>query len=236
MLDEGFIYIAHRGLHDDEYPENSMGSFLNAIDKGFAFETDVWLTTDGKLVAFHDDDMTRMCGVGGCPCELSSAEVTSRTLAGTNEHVPLFSDVLKKTAGRVPILIEIKRAKNIRKVAPALFDMLKDYDGPVMIQSFSPIPILWFKKNAPQYMRGMLYAKDHAQFASLFNKRTEPDFVAIDSRFTPEEASKIIGSRKSLTWTIRSEEELSKFTERNGAIFENFYPRGKDHEKDSVLG
>lgn len=228
MSAEGIRYFAHRGLHNDQYPENSMGAFMNAVEHGYAFETDIWLTTDGKLVAFHDDDMTRMCGVGGCPCELSSEEVTSRTLAGTDEHVPLFSEVLERTAGRVPILIEIKRAKNITKVSPALYQLLQDYKGPVLIQSFSPVPIAWFKKHAPQYERGMLYAAGHARLASLFNRRTDPNFVAIDSRFTSEEAVRIIGERPVFTWTIRSKEELLKFIDRDGAIFENFDPRGED--------
>lgn len=226
MSKEEIMFIAHRGLHNEVYPENSMGSFMNAVEKGFAFETDIWLTTDNKLVAFHDNDMTRMCGVGGCPSELSSKEVVSRTLAGTDEHVPLFSDVLDNVGGRVPILIEIKRSNNVFKVAPALCDLLENYDGPVMVQSFSPVPINWFRKNAPEYKRGMLYAVDHAHLASLINAKTDPDFVAIDSRFTPEEAERIIGDREVFTWTIRSREELSKFMDRDAAIFENFNPRG----------
>ncbi len=224
MLDEGFMYFAHRGLHNEKYPENSNGSFLNAINNGIAFETDIWLTSDGKLVAFHDKDMLRMCAVEGRVCKMTSKEVTSHTLAGSDEHVPLFSEVLQETAGKVPILIEIKHARNIRKVAPALYELLKHYNGPVLIQSFNPVPIRWFRKHAPQYPRGMLYAKGHTRFAFLFNRRTDPDFIAVDSRFTDEKAQKIIGNRKAFTWTIRSEEELSRFKDRDGAIFEDFDP------------
>ena len=56
---------AHRGLHDNEHgiPENSMAAFQRAVDKGYGIELDVHLTADNQLVVFHDDTLTRMCGI-----------------------------------------------------------------------------------------------------------------------------------------------------------------------------
>lgn len=55
--------VAHRGLHDDKLPENSMPAFEAAIRHGFTIEIDVHLSSDGHLVVFHDDNLKRVCGV-----------------------------------------------------------------------------------------------------------------------------------------------------------------------------
>ena len=56
--------FAHRGYHCIEkgIPENSIPSFRAAISHGYGIELDVHLTSDGKLVVFHDDDLSRICG------------------------------------------------------------------------------------------------------------------------------------------------------------------------------
>ena len=45
--------VAHRGLHDDIRPENSMPAFEAAIEKGYTIEIDVHLSSDGHIVVFH---------------------------------------------------------------------------------------------------------------------------------------------------------------------------------------
>ena len=45
--------VAHRGLHSDGIPENSVAAFLRAVEKGYAIETDVHLSKDGVPVVFH---------------------------------------------------------------------------------------------------------------------------------------------------------------------------------------
>ena len=60
----GTLY-AHRGLHGPGVPENSLPAFRAAAAAGYGAELDVHLTADGRLVVFHDGDLTRMCGVEG---------------------------------------------------------------------------------------------------------------------------------------------------------------------------
>ena len=40
------LFIAHRGLHNDIYPENSIGAFTNAINNNYGIELDVHKTKD----------------------------------------------------------------------------------------------------------------------------------------------------------------------------------------------
>ena len=43
-----FQGIAHRGIHDNESTENSLGAFKKAVEYGIeAIETDVWICKDG---------------------------------------------------------------------------------------------------------------------------------------------------------------------------------------------
>ena len=57
--------VAHRGLHGNGIPENSVPAFLKAIEAGYAIETDVRLSKDGVPVVFHDDTLVRMTGRNG---------------------------------------------------------------------------------------------------------------------------------------------------------------------------
>ena len=52
--------IAHRGLHDKEHPENSLSAFQRAIDGGYPIELDVQMISDGTLVVFHDESLSRL--------------------------------------------------------------------------------------------------------------------------------------------------------------------------------
>lgn len=87
------IAFAHRGGAGDE-PENTMPAFQRAIDLGYRYmETDVHATKDGVLLAFHDDDLQRTCGVVGRISELSYDEVRRARVAG-REPIPLMSELL----------------------------------------------------------------------------------------------------------------------------------------------
>ena len=101
-------YFAHRGLHGDGIPENSLAAFRRACEAGYGIELDVHLTADEKLVVFHDDTLTRMCGTDGTPEEKTLAELQELSLAGTDERIPSFDEVLALVSGRVPLIVELK--------------------------------------------------------------------------------------------------------------------------------
>ncbi|MDR1807742.1 MAG: glycerophosphodiester phosphodiesterase [Propionibacteriaceae bacterium] len=64
-----FVALAHRGgalLPGNEGRENTLAAFQRAADLGYlCLETDVRVTADGLLVAFHDDDTERLTGQPG---------------------------------------------------------------------------------------------------------------------------------------------------------------------------
>ena len=50
--------IAHRGESIDA-PENTLPAYKTAVERGFGFECDVYLSSDGKVFTFHDRDLKR---------------------------------------------------------------------------------------------------------------------------------------------------------------------------------
>ena len=110
ILDISPSMFAHRGYHDIAHriPENSMTAFHAAIQHGYGIELDLHLTRDGQLIVFHDDTLERLCGRPGRVEDLTYDELKSLCLLGTDERIPLFSEVLAAVNGRVPLLIELK--------------------------------------------------------------------------------------------------------------------------------
>src|SRR3989337_1294395 len=66
----GPIPFAHRG-GASEVPENTMPAFEHAAGPGSRYvETDVHVTADGELLAFHDDVLDRVTDRTGVIAEL----------------------------------------------------------------------------------------------------------------------------------------------------------------------
>ena len=88
------LAFAHRG-GASEAPENTLPAFQNAVDLGYRYlETDVHVTADGVVVAFHDDDLSRTCGRPGLIHELPWSEVATARVDGT-EPIPRLDDLLE---------------------------------------------------------------------------------------------------------------------------------------------
>ena len=229
--------IAHRGLHTDEMPENSLGAFQNAIDNGYPIELDVHLTCDGTVVVFHDDSLARVTNKDGYVKNLTKDTLKDYSIFGTKYTIPTFKEVLDLVAGQVPILIEVKNTGKVGELESALLKILKDYTGEYAIQSFNPYVLEWFKKNAPQIARGQLagyfkgeklsFIKKFALKRMLLNKKIScPDFISYDARNVPNRFIKKYKKLPLLVWCVRSQDEyLKKVKYCDNIIFENFEPK-----------
>ena len=163
--------IAHRGLHtrDKTVPENSLAAFRAAADRGYGVEFDVHITLDGQLVVFHDDDLERMCGLEKCLDDCTWEELQPLRLAGTAEHIPLLGEVLEVIGGRTPIVLELKRGRQNRALCQGVRDALRDYAGDICVESFDPIILRWWRRNAPEVLRGQLSCPQE-QFGAAVSK------------------------------------------------------------------
>ncbi len=242
------IRYAHRGLHDSEAPENSLAAFKRAVDHGFGIELDVRLSSDGKLVVFHDESLKRMVGPHGRVSDFTAVELAGMSLLGTEEGIPQLKEVLKLVDGKVPLLIEIKESAKEKDVSEALAMLLRSYEGPYVVESFNPASLRRFAKVLPYVPRGILSQSYHKYsdyrhpiyFALeflLLNRICRPSFVAFHKKHTKWNLSfkltKLMGAA-TFAWTVRSEEE-EKAAFKAGfdtVIFENYIPGSKQKEDE----
>ena len=233
---------AHRGLYDNEHgiPENSMAAFRRAVDKGYGIELDVHLTADNQLVVFHDDTLTRMCGMNKKISSFLYSDLMQLRLLGTEEGIPLFKDVLELIDGKVPLIIELKvDGSNQNLLCPLVWQLLSRYKGDYCIESFHPFVLQWFKRHEPQVVRGQLscnFFKENPHcdivlflMSNLMtNFFTHPDFIAY--KYLDLDNPAVIYNRKlfhimTVVWTIPGKPTYDRFKNKvDVMIYEGFEP------------
>ena len=233
---------AHRGLYDNEHgiPENSMAAFRRAVDKGYGIELDVHLTADNQLVVFHDDTLTRMCGMNKKISSFLYSDLMQLRLLGTEEGIPLFKDVLELIDGKVPLIIELKvDGSNQNLLCPLVWQLLSRDKGDYWVESVQAVVGLWFKRDELQGVRGQLscnFFKENPHcdvvlflMSNLMtNFFTHPDFIAY--KYLDLDNPAVIYNRKlfhimTVVWTIPGKPTYDRFKNKVDAmIFEGFEP------------
>lgn len=232
---------AHRGLHSEGVPENSMAAFEAAKNAGYGVELDVHLLADGNLAVIHDSDLQRVTGKTGKIEELTTRQLRDHRLCGTEEIIPEFAHVLELFQGSAPLIVELKTAgNNYAQLTQAVCEMLEQYQGPYCLESFDPRCILWLKKNRPDLIRGQLtedyFAKGRPTLPfivrwimteNLSHFITKPDFVAY--RYADRHCTLsnffCLKQMSCVSWTVTSQEEYDQAVSEGWIpIFEGFLP------------
>ncbi|WP_209313818.1 glycerophosphodiester phosphodiesterase [Blastococcus sp. TF02A-35] len=87
------LAMAHRG-GAIEHLENTLPAFQACVDMGYRYlETDVQVTADGVLVAFHDATLERVTGQSGRIDSLTWAQVSEARIGG-REPIVRLEDLL----------------------------------------------------------------------------------------------------------------------------------------------
>ena len=229
-------FFAHRGLHSDFIPENSISAFSKAVEKGYGIELDIHITRDGEIVVFHDESLLRMCGVDQKVEELTLEELKRYNLSNTDEKIPTFKDVLALVDGRVPLIIEFKSMKvNNDLLCETANEILSNYNGKYCVESFNPFAVSWYKKHRKDIFRGQLAQNTKkkqfiAKISSAFflNFLVRPDFIAFEEEYSNNlnfKIQKLFGAF-CIGWTFESQEEINKKkNEFSAFIFEKFNPK-----------
>lgn len=234
-------YYAHRGLHGDEKPENSMAAFAAAVEKGYGAELDVHLLKDGALAVIHDSDLLRTTGQPGQVEDLTAEDLKNYHLQGTGQTIPELGQVLALFAGKTPLIIELKSAGgNAAALTEAACRMLENYSGTYCLESFDPACVRWLRKNRPDILRGQLAENAMklkgrypwpVRFASTYclgNFLTRPDFIAyrFEDRKTASNAiCRKLWGLQGVSWTLRTPEDFQTAVNEGWLpIFEGFDP------------
>ena len=234
--------FAHRGLHaaSEGVPENTLPAFERACRAGYGIELDIRFTKDMRVVVYHDDDLLRLCGDPRKVCQLTLEELRALPVQGTDARVPTLDEALELVNGRVPLLIELKNGKDNPRLCRALMDRLKNYPGEYIVESFNPLIVWWFRRNAPQVVRGQLVGPLRSYMPTvgflsaffmsglLLNFLGRPHFVAYDvnaPRFFSPHFQRFLFHTPMAAWTVRRD-DIARLVEkrRQMCIFEEIQP------------
>lgn len=210
--------IAHRGLYNDKYPENSIGAFKRAIRKNYIIEFDVHLLKDGTVVVFHDDNLYRMCGKRKNIRDYTYSELKKIKLLDTNYVIPTLESVLSLIDGRVPIIVELKYDLKVGLLENKVCELLDNYNGEFCVKSFSLLSIMWFKKNRPNYIRGLLISNKSRNFKEKLMHSfipfwmCRPDFVSCNYLlYKNKMIRRYMRKHPVIAWTISSERIYNRY-------------------------
>ena len=129
------MFIAHRGLFDDNIKENTIKAFDNAFNNGYeGIEFDVRLTKDKIPVILHDSFLSRVFGVRGL-----LRNYTYQELLDNKIEIPKFEDVISRYNNKV-MIIELKEKIDITKY-------IKDKRNLYYISSFNYDYISYLNKS-----------------------------------------------------------------------------------------
>jgi glycerophosphoryl diester phosphodiesterase len=132
-----------------------MPAFEHAVALGYRYlETDVHLSADGVLMAFHDPDLSRTCGIDGTIADMTADELAGVLVDG-RAPIPTMSDLLerfpfarfnidcKSDAAAGPLAALIRRFEAIDRVCLGAFSharlgKLRTLLGPQLLSCLSP--------------------------------------------------------------------------------------------------
>lgn len=235
---------AHRGLHGDGIPENSLAAFKAAKEADFGVEFDVQFTKDKQIVVFHDGDLKRMCGVDQKVLDLPYDELKQYRLNNTDQHIPLLSEVLE-TLGGVPIICEVKTysGNNCPELCEKTCTLMDTYSGYWCQESFSPFITQWFRKNRSDIIRGQLSAamREHNGQSAvnrfgmrhlLINVFSRPDFIAYGfDDLTPWgfRLCRALYKPFLVAWTARGDKQFAQAQKDFDTIIFEKHEKGLNH-------
>jgi glycerophosphoryl diester phosphodiesterase len=140
------LAFAHRGgaYHPEiEGLENTEAAFRHAVDLGYRYlETDVHVTSDGVLLAFHDEVLDRVTDRTGALAHTTYAEV-QQALVGGRERVPRLVDLLAAFPD-VRFNVDLKAEDAVPVLARVLAE--RGWEDRVLVGSFSARRLRRFRR------------------------------------------------------------------------------------------
>jgi glycerophosphoryl diester phosphodiesterase len=158
------LAFAHRGgaYHPDiEGLENTLAAFAHAVELGYTYlETDVHVTRDGVLLAFHDTVLDRVTDRTGRISDTTYAEV-QRALIGGRERVPTLGELFDAFPG-ARFNIDLKSEGAVE--ALAAFVEERDAWDRLLVGSFSARRMTAFRRRT----RGRVATSAHPLEVAAF--------------------------------------------------------------------
>lgn len=212
LINQKFLEgIAHRGLHIEQYTENGMNAFINAIKHNVAFEFDIHLTKDHQLVVCHDEDLFRTTGKKGIIEDLSLLEIKKNYRLLDGGEIPTLQEVIDLNKDQVPMVIELKVfKKNYKPLVKEFKKYLPQLNKRnTLIISFDPRS-LWPLRRCG-FIRSLLVAKSD-EYTWIFRHTVESVDLDINL-FSENRVKKYAKKHFTNVWTIEKIEQLQSVLE-----------------------
>ena len=206
--------IAHRGYHDMNKTrwENTLSAARAAIERNYAIECDVHLSSDGVPVVFHDSELERLTGQNGFIYEKTAAEMAAMKIGGTDDHAPTLRELLEVIDGRVPLVIELKGIEGKDNgLVKAVASVLSGYQGQAAIMSFDHWLVRRFAEDAPGIPGGLTAEGKGSRDLELhFSMLAHPiSFVSFSVSDLPNPFISFVREKLAMpviTWTVRDQQ------------------------------
>jgi glycerophosphoryl diester phosphodiesterase len=186
--------IGHRGA-PRVHLENTLPAFEAALKLAAdAVELDVHVTVDGRVVVHHDPALKRgvtPSALAGRPISAIKASELATVDLGGGARIPLLSEVLELTRGRIVAYVEVK-AGDIQAVVDVI-DMAS--------------------KLAPHIPRGVLFERWSASIQSVVDRTQARDVWPKHTLVTESRIEEIhsLGCR-AIIWTVNDSRQAQQFT------------------------
>lgn len=226
------LVIGHRGAAAVA-PENTLSAFRVAQALGVAFELDVTMSADGRVVVIHDDDLDRTTSGGGFVDEKPWAEMSELDAgawfgeAFAGEPLPTLDMVFEQIGRDVLIDVEIKSPRDTSRteeLAGLVVDCIEKHgrQDRVFVTSFNPMVLAAVRERAPAIPRGQLVGTfEHSDLGALsklvlknlwLNKRADVDIIVAQAAFlTPERTGRYLGlGYRVMAWTVNDADEMRR--------------------------
>ena len=221
----------HRGYWVGGLAQNSLASLKEAFELGYKMsEFDIRITKDSEVILFHDDF-------------INSKKVSDMTLKEVNAHqkVDTFEESLQWFSqlkkGSYYFNIEIKskfvRQRHLEKKVLDLILKYKVQDR-VLISSFNPMSLAYFKKQAPEIIRALLltYNNEHGNNflvkSQILNVLAQPHFLHLDEKYWSHKRYKSLLKLglPVVLWTCNDLENVKKYFSQGvfGVISDSLKP------------
>ena len=166
--------LGHRGARG-EAPENTVAGFIYAKGLGLdAFEFDVYLAKDDKLVVMHDPTIDRTTNGTGNVTDFTSVELAALDARAAFPDwpqpcgVPTLDQVLDVVQDIPMMQIEVKHdiPERLEQAIPLLINTIREREmtSQVIITSFDPTALEILERVAPGVAHSLLGAYDSIEW------------------------------------------------------------------------
>lgn len=142
------LIFGHRGMPTRHVQENTLLSFLQAIQAGVdGIEFDIRVSKDGEIVVGHDRDLSRIAGTGQTMSDLTVKELKALTLRGAGQILTL-NEITESIPQPVQLDVEVK---DVNAVSPLITKLrtsnqlrertiISSFDGKVLEELRKELP------------------------------------------------------------------------------------------------